>query len=73
MTGAEWTAYEKALRTGQFSKLARLRFLNPDGTTAFSVDNDPLNPKSGAFIRSGNVTVNLQNGVRRTATKLISP
>lgn len=67
MTGAEWTAYEKALRTGQFSKLARLRFLNPDGTTAFSVDNDPMNPKSGAFIRSGSVTVNLQNGVRRTA------
>lgn len=67
MTGTQWTAYEKALRTGQFSKLARLRFLNPDGTTAFSVDNDPMNPKSGAFIQSGSVTVNLQNGTRRTA------
>lgn len=67
MTGAQWTAYEKALRTGNFSKLARLRFLNPDGTTAFSVDNDPDNSKSGAFLQSGTVSVNLQNGVRRTA------
>lgn len=67
MTGSQWTAYEKALRMGDFLKLARLRFLNPDGSTAFTVDNDPDNKRSGAFLRAGSVSVNLQNGVRRTA------
>lgn len=68
MTDLQWQSYVAALRRGNFQKLARLRFLNPDGTTAFAVDNDPKNPRSGAFLRSGSVTVNLQNGVRRQAT-----
>lgn len=68
MTNETWTAYTTALRRGNFVKLARLRFLNPGGLTAFAVDNDPLNKRSGAFIRSGSVTVNLQNGIRRQAT-----
>lgn len=67
MTNAEWNAYVTALRSGQFIKLARLRFLNPDGTTAFALDNDPYNERSAAFIRGGNVSCNLQNGQRWAA------
>ena len=49
-------------------KISRLRFLQPDGSTAFTVDNDPRQKRSGAFIRSGSLSVNLQNGTRRTAS-----
>ena len=66
MTTAEWNAYLKALRSNDFIKLCRLRFLQPDGTTAFALDNDPQNKKSGAFIESGSLNVNMQNGTRRT-------
>lgn len=59
--------YMKQLRT-PFTKLCRLRFLQPDGSTAFALDNNPNNSRSGAFIRDGSITVNLQNGTRRTAT-----
>lgn len=51
-----------------FIKRCRLRFLQPDGSTAFALDNNPNNPKSTAFIADGNITVNLQNGKRRMAT-----
>lgn len=51
-----------------FQKLCRLRFLQPDGSTAFSLDNNPRNNRSGAFIRDGTIHCNLQNGKRRTAT-----
>lgn len=67
----QYAAYLKALR-GPFEKLCRLRFLNPDGSTAFFVDNNRLNPYSGAFVSSGTLTVNLQNGVRRTASVTLS-
>lgn len=67
-TNELWTAYTKALRQGNFVKLARLRFLNPGGWTAFAVDNNPYNKLSGAFIKTGNVSVNLQNGIRRQAS-----
>lgn len=67
MTNTDWNLYIQAIRSGDFVKLARLRFLNPDGSTAFAVDNDPKNPKSTAFIKSGSLSVNLQNGTRRTA------
>lgn len=63
----KYLAYLKALKT-PFQKLCRLRFLNPDGSTAFVVDNNPLNRFNGAFIAEGTLTVNLQNGVRRTAS-----
>lgn len=53
-------------------KLCRLRFLNPDGSTAFSLDNNPGNVRSGAFIADGTISVNLQNGQRRNATVTIS-
>lgn len=59
--------YLKAVK-GPFAKLAKLEFLQPDGSIAFAVDNSPKNPKSGAFLQNGSLTVNLQNGQRRTAT-----
>lgn len=71
MTNAEWTAYVKALRSGDFVKLARMSFLNPDGSVAFYLDNDPLNTKSGPWIRDGSVTCNLQNGARWSASVVL--
>lgn len=59
--------YLRQLRTS-YKKLCRLRFLNPNGTTAFALDNNPLNKRSTAFIASGNVSANLQNGQRMSAT-----
>lgn len=61
------TDYFNQLRK-PFVKLCRLRFLQPDGSTAFALDNNPLNRRSGAFLQSGQLTVNLQNGTRRQAT-----
>lgn len=61
------TDYLKQLRT-PFVKLCRLRFLNPNGTTAYALDNNPRNKRSHAFIASGSVTGNLQNGQRLSAT-----
>lgn len=71
MTTNNFQAYLEALRH-PFVKLARLRFLNPDGTTAYVVDNNPLNKRSGAFISDGSIKVNLQNGQRRTANVTLS-
>lgn len=60
-----WRLYLKTLH-GNFMKLARLEFLQPDGTVAFALDNSA---KHGtAFIQDGTLTVNLQNGMRRKAT-----
>lgn len=67
MTDLQWQSYVAALRSGGFQKLARLRFLNPDGTTAFALDNNPYNPDSRTFIKSGNTSCNLQNGERWSA------
>lgn len=55
-----------------FQKLVRLRFLNPDGSTAFVLDNDPLNRMATAFLSSGELRCNLQNGQRRTASVTLS-
>ena len=64
------TKYEMYLRQlrSPFQKLVRLRFLNPDGSSAFVLDNDPLNAKAGAFLSSGELHCNLQNGQRRTVS-----
>lgn len=51
-----------------FVKLCRLRFLQPDGSTAFALDNNPKNERSTAFIQEGSINCNLQNGKRRTAS-----
>ena len=59
--------YLSALKT-DFTKIARLEFLNPNGTVAFVLDNNYKNNRSGAFIQDGSLSVNLQNGTRRTAS-----
>lgn len=63
--------YRQQLRK-PFVKLCRLRFLQPDGSTAFALDNNPKNKFSRAFIEEGQISVNLQNGRRRTATVTIA-
>lgn len=54
-----------------FRKLCRLRFLQPDGSTAFMLDNDPLNRRAGAFIADGTISHNWQNGRRTSASVLL--
>lgn len=66
-TNNRYAEYLEALKT-DFTKLAKLEFLNPNGSVAFSVDNNPRNSRSGAFLQSGTITCNLQNGKRRQAT-----
>ena len=63
----KWTQYLSALKK-PFVKLARLDFLNPNGSVAFSLDNNARNARSKAFIQSGDLSVNMQNGQRRTAS-----
>jgi hypothetical protein len=53
---------------GNFTKVARLEFLQPNGTLAFAIDNNYRNKKSSSFIQEGQLSVNLQNGTRRTAS-----
>lgn len=64
-------AYTETLRT-PFMKLCRLRFLNPDGTVAFIVDNGVIPSRNfernRCFISSGELSVNLQSGQRRSAS-----
>lgn len=61
-----WNTYFAALKQ-PFVKLCKLEFLQPDGSVAFALDNNPQNPRSKAFIQEGSLTVNLQNGARRQA------
>ena len=65
MAGEKFLEYLDAVRK-PFIKLCRLRFLNPDGTTAFALDNNPVKEINRTFIANGNLSVNLQNGQRRT-------
>ena len=51
-----------------YIKICRLRFLQPDGSTAFALDNDYMGKRNKTFIASGNLSVNLQNGQRRNAS-----
>ena len=55
--------YLEALKE-PFIKRTKLEFLQPDGIVAFVLDNNAQNPRSNAFIQSGNLSVNLQNGKR---------
>lgn len=66
-----WPAYLDALRR-PFRKLCRLRFLQPDGTAAFVLDNNPANPLSPAFVAEGTITYNWQNGRRTSASVTLS-
>lgn len=67
----KWAQYLNVIKSS-FIKLARLDFLQPNGSVSYSLDNNPLNKRSGAFIQSGTLTVNLQNGQRRSATVTLS-
>lgn len=67
----KYESYLSSLRK-PFQKLVRLRFLNPDGSTAFVLDNDPMNRRATAFLSSGELHCNLQNGQRRTASVTLS-
>lgn len=51
-----------------FQKLCRLRFLQPDGSTAFMLDNNAKGERAGTFIANGSINHNWQNGVRTSAT-----
>ncbi len=51
-----------------FQKLCRLRFLQPDGSTAFMLDNRQRGRYAGAFIADGTLSHNWQNGRRTSAS-----
>ena len=71
MSNERWGQYLKAHKT-DFTKVTRLDFLQPDGSVAFSLDNDPYREGNRAFIEDGALTVNLQNGQRRSASVRLS-
>lgn len=62
-----YQSYLAQLRT-DFTKLARLEFLNPDGSVAFVLDNQEKNKRSKAFLQYGSISCALQNGTRRQAS-----
>lgn len=68
---ARYAAYLETLK-GNFVKVAKLDFLNPDGSTAFTLDNDGKNRRNKAFLQDGSLSVNFQNGARRTASVTLS-
>lgn len=53
---------------GDFTKIAKMEFLNPDGTVAFVLDNNAQNDRSGAWIQNGSFSCNRNNGKRRQMT-----
>lgn len=55
-----------------FTKIAKLEFLNPDGNVAFALDNNATNRRSGAFLQEGTISCNLNNGRRRQASVTLS-
>ena len=69
--GTAYQGYLQNLRK-PFIKTCRLRFLNPDGSVAFALDNNEKSKRNKAFITDGSISVNLQNGQRRTATVTIA-
>lgn len=72
----KYQQYLQAL-TKPFKKLAKIEFLQPDNSVAFSLDNNykrGYNTKydSRAFIQGGSLSVSLQNGQRRRANISLS-
>ena len=66
MKSNQYLQYLSALKY-PFTKICKIEFLQPDNSVAYALDNNPKNPRSNAFIQSGNISVNLQNGQRRQA------
>lgn len=60
----KYDEYLAALRQ-PFLKKCRLRFLNPDGSTAFMLDDSPR--RGTAFLASGSINMRWKNGRRRNA------
>ena len=71
MPSERYLSYLQALR-GNFTKIAKLEFLNRDGSVAFALDNDPKNRRNKAFLQSGEISCNLNNGMRRQASVTLS-
>ena len=71
MAGERFLNFLQALRR-EFIKVAKLDFLNEDGTIAFTLDNDSKNKRSGAFLQDGEISCNLNNGMRRQASITLS-
>lgn len=68
MPTSDWELYLKALRTN-FRKRTRLEFLQQDDSVAFVVDDNSSTARDKTFIQNGgSLSVNLQNGMRRTAS-----
>lgn len=72
MAQSPYLEYLKTIKR-PFKKLAKLDFLQPDNSVAFSLDNNPRGSgnktySGKAFIQSGNLSVSLNNGQRRKAT-----
>lgn len=65
-TNEKWAMYLQALK-GPYKKRSKIEFLNPDHSVAFALDNNPVTARNRNFIQEGSLTVNLQNGKRRTA------
>ena len=73
----DFQTYLQTIKRGNFKKLARIEFLQPDDSVAFALDG---NYKSGymrgrdsrAFIQDGMLNVSLQNGTRRQASITLS-
>lgn len=63
----QYETYLNQLET-DFTKIAKLEFLNPDGSVAFALDNNALNARSGAFLQQGTISCNWNNGRRRQAS-----
>jgi hypothetical protein len=64
---SQYQQYLTQLRA-EFTKIARLEFLNSDGTVAYVLDNNATNRRSGAFLQSGTISCNKNNGKRRQAS-----
>lgn len=69
----EFNDYVFAMKSGKYTAAARLEFLQPDGTVAFSLGNTvkrgyQKNHDTKAFIQDGTLNVTMQNGIRRKAT-----
>ena len=71
MAGERYLSYLETLKTN-FTKLAKLEFLNPDGSVAYALDNDPKNLRNKAFLQDGDISCNLNNGMRRQASVTLS-
>lgn len=65
MNDTRFRQYLSTILSGDFTKLARLEFFDSAGAVAYTLDNNAKNLRSGAFLQSGSLSCNMQNGRRR--------